>query len=107
MHRSDFEDGLVETPGRDDLGGTSQRQLNRVGFLEVCWLTLPTATRTLQAGRSRKAPPALAHKAGSHERGKSASFESGGPHRAAVFVSGGARTRLKRRLIASWHEIGP
>ncbi len=29
-------------------------------------LTLPTAGRTLQAGRSRKAPPALAHKARSH-----------------------------------------
>jgi len=50
VHQSDFEDELVETPGRDDLDGASQRQLNRVGFLEVCWLTLPTATRTLQPG---------------------------------------------------------
>ncbi len=31
-------------------------------------------------------------------------MSSGSPHRAAVFVSGSARTQLKRRLIASWDE---
>ena len=45
-----------------------------------------TIPRTTQAGRSRKAPPALAHKAGWHVQGKSASFESCGQHRAAVFL---------------------
>jgi len=29
-------------------------------------------------------------------------YSRGGPHRAAVFISGGARTQLKRRLIAFW-----
>ncbi len=94
MRQGAFEDDLVETPGRDDLNGASQRQLNRVGFLEVRWLTRPTVARTLQAGRSRKAPPALAHKA------KAAVHT-----RAAVFFSSGARTPLKRRLIAFWDEI--
>jgi len=34
-------------------------------------------------------------------------YSRGGPHQAAVFVSGSARTQLKRRLIASCNQSSP